>query len=148
MKLLRTNAQNQDFIYLVKQLDQYLKIVDGEDHEFYNQYNGVGALKNVIICYLDDQPVGCGAFKPYNENTVELKRMFVLPEARGKGIGGKILIELENWASELNFSKTILETGRRQIEAVALYEKHKYSKIPNYGQYKEMENSLCFEKVL
>lgn len=148
MKFLRTNSKNPDFVKLVEQLDQYLKIVDGKDHEFYNQYNGLEALKNVVVCYLDNKPIGCGAFKPYDKKTVELKRMFVLPEIRERGIGSKILDELENWASELNFSKTILETGQRQVEAIALYEKHNYFRIPNYGQYKEMENSVCFEKNL
>jgi putative acetyltransferase len=79
---------------------------------------------------------------------MEVKRMFVKEEFRGKGIAGKVLSELEKWARELWFQKCILETGTRQIEAIALYKKSKYSIIPNYGQYEGVENSLCFEKKL
>lgn len=146
--MLRTDSENTDFVELVKQLDQYLKVVDGDDHEFYNQYNGIEVLKNVVVYYLDNKPLGCGAFKEYQSSSVELKRMFVLPECRGKGIGSQVLEELEKWAAELGYNKTILETGKRQVEAVALYEKQNYQRIPNYGQYAEMENSVCFEKVI
>lgn len=147
-QIIRTHSKNPDFVALVKKLDQYLAIVDGDDHDFYNQYNGLEALNNVVICYLNDEAAGCGAFKPYDDQSVEIKRMFVDPKSRGNGIGGKVLKELEKWAAEMNFSKTILETGKRQFEAVNLYKKHQYVQIPNYGQYKTMENSVCFEKVI
>lgn len=74
--------------------------------------------------------------------------MFTLPEMRGKGIASKIVSELEIWSKELGFSKIILETGIRQKEAIALYEKCGYQKIPNYGQYSGKENSYCYEKIL
>lgn len=148
MQLKRTDSSNTDFISLVKQLDEYLAIVDGDDHEFYNQYNGLESLNHVVICYLDDKPVGCGAFKPYDNSSAEIKRMYVSPEIRKKGIGSKVLNELENWAAELGYSRMILETGKRQVEAVSLYKGQNYIQIPNYGQYKEMENSICFEKEI
>jgi GNAT superfamily N-acetyltransferase len=79
---------------------------------------------------------------------MEIKRMYTLPECRGKGIATKVLIELEKWANELSYEKCILETGKKQPEAIALYKKNGYKLIPNYGQYAEMENSVCFEKEI
>lgn len=148
IKLVRTNSQNPDFVFLVKQLDAYLKITDGDEHDFYNQFNSIDALNHTVIAYLDNQPTGCGAFKEFKQNCVEVKRMFTLPEYRGKGIATKILKELEDWSTELNYSSCVLETGIRQTEAVVFYKKNLYKIISNYGQYLGMENSLCFEKKL
>ncbi|MEP3836347.1 MAG: GNAT family N-acetyltransferase [Algibacter sp.] len=148
MHLVKTNSGNNDFIDLVTQLDAYLKIIDGEDHEFYNQYNNIDVLKNTIVAYLESKPVGCGAFKEVDKNTVEIKRMFTHVQTRNLGLATKILEGLENWAKELGYKKCILETGKRQIEAVHFYKKNNYNIIPNYGQYATIENSLCFEKAL
>ena len=144
----RTNSENIDFINLVKELDDYLKTTDGDEHDFYNQFNNIDVLKNVIVFYNDEIPVGCGAIKKLDDEAMEVKRMFLSPEYRGKEIAQKILLELEKWAKELGYKKCILETGKRQIEAVKFYHKCNYKVIPNYGQYTEMENSICFEKVL
>lgn len=148
MKIVRTNSENQDFINLVKQLDAYLKITDGDEHDFYNQFNNIDVLKNVVLIYLNDIAVGCGAIKKMDNSAVEVKRMFVSSDKRGKGIAQIILTELEVWAKELGYKKCILETGKRQVEAVNFYHKCKYKVIPNYGQYAKMENSICFEKEL
>lgn len=148
IRLKRTTSTNTDFIELVKQLDAYLKVVDGDDHEFYNQYNGLEALQNVVVLYIDTIPVGCGAFKPYEDNAVEIKRMYSNPDYRNQGIATKVLTELEAWAKETKHQSCILETGKRQVEAVAFYQKCGYQIIPNYGQYTQMENSICFEKML
>ena len=148
MKTLRTTSENLDFQKLVKHLDAYLAIMDGDEHGFYDQYNKIDMLKNCIVIFDGEIPVACGAIKVFDEESMEVKRMFTLPEMRGKGIASKILSELENWTKELGFTKTILETGIRQSEAVALYEKCGYKKIPNYGQYAGIENSLCYEKNL
>lgn len=147
-KITRTNSENQDFIKLVKQLDSYLKITDGDEHEFYNQFNNIDVLKYVVVCYVDDVAVGCGAIKKFNADSMEVKRMFVSERCRNQGVAQKILIELEIWAKELGYKKCVLETGKRQVEAVKFYHKCDYIVIPNYGQYQEMENSICFEKKL
>ncbi len=148
IKLVRTNSENEDFVFLVKQLDAYLKITDGDEHDFYNQFNSIEILKHIIIAYKDHQPIGCGAFKEFDNTSVEIKRMFTLPETREKGIGTLILNALEDWAKELNYKSTVIETGIRQTEAVQFYKKNLYEIIPNYGQYAGVENSLCFEKIL
>ena len=79
---------------------------------------------------------------------MEVKRMFVDLAFRGNGIASIILNELEKWAKELGYSGCILETGKKQPEAIKLYKKNGYAIIPNYGQYKQVENSVCFEKAL
>jgi putative acetyltransferase len=146
--LLRTNSGNPDFIKLVKLLDAELAIVDKEDHSFYSQFNKINKIKHVVVAYEDEMPAGCGAIKEYDAVTMEVKRMYVLPESRKKGIALKILDELESWAAELSFTSCILETGKRQPEAIGLYKKSGYKQIPNYGQYAGVENSVCFGKEL
>ena len=133
---------------LVRHVDADLAVRDGQDHAYYALFNTLDMIKHVVVAYAHHQPVGCGAIKAYGPATMEVKRMFVAPEKRNRGIAGRILDELEHWAMELSCEKCVLETGRRQPEAIALYEKHGYTRIPNYGQYAEMENSVCFEKAL
>lgn len=148
IEVIRTNSNTKDFINLVKELDAYLKTTDGDEHEFYNQFNGINVLKHVVVAYSDSIPVGCGAFKTFNDSKVEIKRMYTSPEYRGNGIASKILDALEHWAKELGYAACILETGKRQQEAVAFYKKKNYKIISNYGQYIGMDNSLCFEKEI
>jgi putative acetyltransferase len=148
ISLKRTDSGNNDFQQLVRQLDAELGARDGNDHSFYAQFNKIDSIKYAIVAYDQEIPVGCGAIKKYDEKTFEVKRMFVPPEMRGHGIASLILKELEKWSKELNFQKCILETGKRQPEAIRLYLKNNYRIIPNFGQYKEVENSVCFEKVL
>jgi GNAT superfamily N-acetyltransferase len=148
IQITRTNSENQDFIDLVKDLDAEMAVRDGEDHSFYAQFNKIDTIKHVVVAYENGSPVGCGAIKEYSPGTVEIKRMYTSPRSRGKGIAGRILSELEAWAAELGYQTCILETGKRLPEAVRLYQKNGYKVIPNYGQYGEIEDSVCFEKVL
>ena len=147
-KIIRTDTKNSDFLRLISELDVYLRITDGDDHEFYNQFNGLDNIKNVVIAYQDNKAAGCGAFKKFDDKTVEIKRMFVKEEYRGTKTASSILKSLENWASEKGFTKCVLETGNRQVEAIKFYKKAGYKSIPNYGQYTHMEDSNCFEKLV
>jgi putative acetyltransferase len=148
LRIIRTDSENTDFQALVKLLDADLAIRDGDLHGYYAQFNKIDAIKNAVVAYLDETAVGCGAFKKFGDESVEIKRMFVAPENRGKGIAVEILTELENWAAELNYEFAVLETGKKQPEAVRLYEKSGYELIPNYGQYEGLENSVCMKKSL
>lgn len=148
INLLRTTSENPDFQELVRHLDAELHIRDGEEAAFYLQFNKIDTIKHALVAYDGDEPVGCGALRAYEANTVEVKRMFVPLDKRGQGIASQILTGLETWAAELGFRKCILETGHKQPEALALYTKGGYSVIPNYGQYQSVENSICFEKVI
>lgn len=146
--LVRTTSDNEDFGNLVLQLDAYLRILDGEDHEFYAQFNKTHLLKNALIAYENDIAVGIGAYKDYDTETVEIKRMYTLPEYRGKGIAKAILTELELWAKEEGYTIAILETGYMQKDAIGLYQKLGYKITENFGQYIGVENSVCLKKSL
>lgn len=145
---IRANSQNNDFVNLVSKLDKDLAIRDGEDHSFFAQFNKIDNIKHVVVLYNNDLAVGCGAIKEYESGVMEIKRMFVLPEHRGKGFASEVLRELETWAKELGYSKCILETGYKQPEAIALYKKNDFEVIPNYGQYANVTSSVCFQKIL
>ena len=148
IEVKRTDSSNEDFRKLVVLLDKELGENYLEEYDFYHQYNQIDTIKNVIVVYQNGKPTGCGAIKNYDPNTMEVKRMFTLPESRGSGIASKVLHELEKWTSELSFENCILETGIKQHAAIALYKKKGYSIIPNYGQYQGVSNSICFFKNL
>jgi len=145
---IKTNSDNTDFQKLVAELDADLKIRDGEDHAFYAEFNKIDRIKHVIVVYDDELPIGCGSIREYSADTMEVKRMYVVPNRRGEGIATEILKNLEKWTLDLNFKKCLLETGKKQPEAIALYQKNKYQVVPNFGKYINVENSICFEKIL
>ena len=147
IQLKRTNPSNQDFIQLIALLDKELEITDGDMHSFYNQYNGTQNIKYVIVAYKNETAVACGAIKRYDHKTMEIKRVFVHSDYRRQGISKLLLAELEDWTKALNINRCILETGNLQVEAINLYSKNGYQKIPNFGQYENLDGSLCFEKI-
>ena len=144
----RTTSDNGDFGNLVILLDAYLRVLDGEDHAFYAQYNKTSWLKNAVICYDDDKAVGIGAYKEFYSKVAEIKRMYTLPESRGKGITKAILMELETWAKEEGYTTSILETGYLQFDAIGLYQKLGYEITDNFGQYIGVANSICMKKII
>lgn len=148
IELRRTDSANPDFQVLVSMLDDELRIRDGADHPFYAQFNKLDAIRHVVVAYDDSVAVGCGAFRQYRAETVEIKRMFVHPAHRGQGIASLILSNLESWAGEQHYTQCILETGYNQPEAIALYNKAGYLKIPNYDPYAGVANSICFGKKI
>lgn len=148
LRLKRTNSTQRDFIALIRDLDAYLSITDGDEHAFYDQFNKIDKIKHVVVAYENEIPIGCGAIKEFSANSMEVKRMYTSPNGRKKGIATAIIKELEGWAKELGYTKCVLETGKRQYHAIALYQKVGYQIIPNYGQYIGVENSICFEKDL
>lgn len=148
IRFIRTTSENTDFRKMVNALDDDLNLRNGEIQRQYDQYNKIDKIRHAIVIYLEDKPVGCGCFKRFDEHTVEMKRMFVLPELRGKQLAARMLQELEKWAAEEGNTTAVLETGRRQVEAQRLYSIAGYFKIENYGQYIGMEDSLCYRKAL
>ena len=148
ISLIRTDSSNPDFQSLVSLLDADLRIRDGEDHAFYAQFNSTGNIKYAVVAYVENQPVASAALRQYEDDTVEIKRMFVKPEHRGRGIARAMLAELETWAGELNFNCCILETGQNQPEAIALYLGTGFIRIPNYGPYASINNSVCMKKMV
>ncbi len=144
--VIRTGSNDPSFRSLVAELDTDLAIRDGDDHAFYAQFNTSDRIKHVVVVMCAGVAVGCGAFKAFKDDAVEIKRMYVPPVQRKQGIASLILHELERWAYELGHTRCVLETGVKQPEAIALYTKCGYCITPNYGPYIGVETSLCFEK--
>ena len=148
VELKRTTSDNEGFRLLISELDKELQNNYGTVQTIYDQFNIIENNQNVVVAYGDGMPVGCGCFKKFGDDSVEIKRMFVKPGYRGQKIGASVLNELEKWAKELNNTSTILETGTKQIEAIQLYQKSGYIVIENYGPYKDLPDSVCMKKAL
>tara|TARA_B110000977_G_scaffold52250_1_gene71036 strand:- start:1046 stop:1498 length:453 start_codon:yes stop_codon:yes gene_type:complete len=147
IEIVRTNSDNGAFKNLVALLNEDLAERDGTAHPL-AQFNAISKLKHVVLVLKNGKPIGCGAIARYTENTMELKRMYVSPEARGQRIGEKILSELEKWAHTLGKDTCVLFMGVRQPEAYKLYERNGYLSVPKYGKLKDIPESLCFAKNL
>jgi GNAT superfamily N-acetyltransferase len=148
LKLERTTNENRAFRRLIAELDEDLDSRYGELQKQYNDFNKVEKIDTVVIARKENKAVGCGCFKPFDGETVEIKRVFVQKSFRGKGISDTILKELETWAAKLGFSAAVLETGKGQPEAIRFYTKQGYTVISNFGQYRGNDNSVCMEKEL
>lgn len=150
MRYVYTDGCNSDFIELCHGLDNFLnELVGGEENRAeYIPYNQLDDIHNVIIAYDDAIPVGCAGFKKYDDECAEVKRVFVRQEYRGKGISNKLMELLENVAREQGYCYLVLESGEPLVAAMALYRKIGYKIIPNYGQYKDMPDSICMKKKL
>ena len=143
-----TNYVTHDFEFLSDELNKELQDLFGKAQDKYKQYNLLSDIKDFFICYYENKPVGCGSIKIYKNGIYEIKRVFVLKEYRGLGISKKIMNEIENKAKEKGIRKLILETGEALIAAMNLYTKLGYKRIENYGQYINMNESICLEKEL
>lgn len=147
-EFIRTTSDHPDFRKMVNALDEDLYLRNGEAQLKYRPYNQIDKIKHAIVIYLEGKPVGCGCFKRFDDHTVEMKRMFVLPEMRGKQLAARMLQELETWAIEEGNTAAVLETGHKQVEAIRLYTIAGYLLTENYGQYAGMEESICYRKEL
>ena len=147
-EFIRATSEHPDFRKMVNALDEDLYLRNGDTQKQYEQYNQIDKITHAIVIYLEGKPVGCGCFKRFDAHTVEMKRMFVVPEMRGKQLAARMLQELEKWAVEEGNTTAVLETGRRQVEAQRLYSLAGYSRTENYGQYVGMEDSICYRKEL
>jgi len=148
MSVIRTDNTHVGFQELVRLLDRDLAVRDGDEHAFYHQFNGIEVLNHVVVIEADQRAVACAAIKAFDASSMEVKRMFVLPEERGKGHARELLCELEQWARELGKDKLVLETGIKQPEAIRLYESSGFQVTDNFGPYVGIANSLCYEKNL
>src|SRR5687767_12437290 len=144
----RTNGTDKDLRELIKQLDAFLWSIYNKGMEYFGQFNYVDEDHRAIVVYDDNKLVGCGCLREIDSETVEVKRTFVLPSERKKGIAGLVLSELEKWAKELGYKKVILETGDRLTEAIHLYQKHQYKITDNYGPYVGVKESVCMKKII
>ena len=148
IEVLRTDSHDPRFRALVAELDADLWRRYGNLQAAYAPHNLIETLATVIVALDGGRPVGCGCFKPFGAGTVELKRMYVAPDARGRGIAGQVVAALEQWARELGFTAIALETGTKQHEAIALYTKLGFAPIDRFGPYVDLPLSVCMRKSL
>lgn len=147
--LKRTTAADSDFQSLVVNLDKELWQRYPLTQQNFAPHNKIDLSARVLVAYQNESPIGCGCFKPTVEpDTIEIKRMYTAPESRGLGVAKQILSGLEKWAVEEGYSRSKLETGTNQPEAIALYKRLEYSPIPNYPPYEDNKESLCMAKKL
>ncbi|HUJ91493.1 MAG TPA: GNAT family N-acetyltransferase [Gaiellaceae bacterium] len=137
-------------------------LVDAQQAEMRGRYDGeadIGPTREAAMFVEPDgvflvvrdgagRAIGCGGIARFDESRGEVKRMYVVPEARGRGLGRELLVALEAEAARLGYRSLVLETGDRQPEALGLYTAFGYERIPCYGIYAARELSMCFEKSL
>lgn len=150
MDYVRTDGKNEDFIENCRLLDMDLDRRVGRQikREKYAKFNQLDEIREAIVVYDDGKPVGGGAIRRYDDETVELKRVFVHNEYQGQGIGSRLVSLLIEWAAQLGYRRMILETGELLAESCAVYRKLGFAVIPNYGPYADMPESLCMAKEI
>lgn len=144
----RTSTDDSDFQSLITSLDHELWNELKEDQATYDQFNKVAHIATAIIVYTEDKPVACGCFKAYENDAVEIKRMFVQKAYRGRGLSKLVLHELETWAIENGYRYAVLETSIHFKTARNLYTSSGYKIIPNYPPYAGLDESVCMKKAL
>lgn len=150
MRFEYTNGRNKDFIFLCHTLDDFLNEVAGgeENRAEYIPYNSLDDIHDAVVAYDGDKAIGCAAFKRYDDECAEVKRVFIRAEYRGKGIAKKLMEVLEDIARKKGYTGFILESGEPLAAAMALYRTSGYYIIPNYDQYADMPQSVCMKKKL
>lgn len=148
LSFTRCNGADPTFSALTRALDRDLGERYGKQMDFFGVYNHSDDIEHALYAALDGEPVGCGCFKPFSADTVEIKRVFVRFDQRGKGVARALMRALEDWARELVYRAAVLETGVLQPEAIRLYEAAGYERISNYPPYEDVAESVCFRKSL
>jgi Acetyltransferases len=148
IEIIKTDSKNADFIMLISELDKDLQERNGESQKQYDKHNKIDNINDVVVISVDKEPVACGAFKEYDNETVELKRIFVLKSFRGHGLSKLLVSSLEEIAKTQGYKYGVLETGRKHIEAINLYKRSGYAVSENYDPYIGMPESVCMKKTL
>lgn len=148
MKIIKKDPNHSDSILLMEELSETLAKITGDSGENSFDPKEVCVPHSLFVVAYDheENAIGCGAFRPINEDVAEVKRMF--SKDKSKGVGGEILSYLEKEAYNMGYSKIWLETRIINERAVEFYKKRGYHQIPNYGKYVGNEKAICFEKIL
>ncbi|WP_409200213.1 GNAT family N-acetyltransferase [Methanobrevibacter sp. DSM 116169] len=148
IKYLLTDDKNLDFQNLINKLEKYYISLNKDLALQYQDINKITKKHYVCIAYYNEIAIACGSFKIYDENTVEMKKFYVLSEYQNQGIGSNILKKLENHAKSLGYNKVLLETGCILPKAISFYKKRNYKIIENFDEFKDDENIVCMKKEL
>ena len=146
--ITRCTGQDSSFRALIEALDEELGERYGAQMEFFGPHNHSADVQQALVLLWDGVPVGCGCYKPFSVDTVEMKRIFVQCAFRGKRLARALMAELEAWAHESGYAFAVLETGVLQPDAIRLYEAAGYERIPNYPPYEGVAESICYRKTL
>lgn len=148
-EIRKVNRLNKDLRLLTNALDEELLTLYPAEGIFGLDLSDPSLDSAIFtVAYVDKKAVGCGAIKRLDENAVELKRFYVMPEYRKRGVASEILKYLQNEAAALGYELIKLETGPKQPEAIGLYKKFGYCEIELFGEYNRSEYSVCFEKII
>ncbi len=139
-----------DFSEVCRLLDIDLDELVGNafDRSQYIKYNQTANIHDVVLVYDGENLVGGGGFKFYDEESAELKRVFIKKEYRGRGLSRELLYRIEALAKIKGYRYMLLESGELLVDAMALYRRAGYKEISNYGQYIDMTDSICMSKKL
>ncbi|MBH1940222.1 GNAT family N-acetyltransferase [Mobilitalea sibirica] len=150
LEFKNTDGEDPDFAILCNHLDGSLDEIVGKKFQRsqYDQYNRRDNIHDVIVAYQKGKPVACGAFKMFDEDHAELKRIYTEPSIRNMGLGLEMIRRLEAKAKIKGYRWCILETGRPLEAACHVYKKAGYEIIPNYGPYVDMPNSICMKRKI
>lgn len=138
-----------DALRLVGALDAHLASRYPPDQRFgpnLRPEHLASGLGSFVVARLDGMAVGCGAIRRLDEGTVEVKRMYVEPEVRGRGVAKQVLDRLEGDARVMGVNRLVLETGIHQAEAIGLYRRAGFTPVDCWGEYADSPTSVCFEK--
>lgn len=146
----KTDGTDPVFVKLCERLDEQLDEMVGKKTQRaqYNQYNGLANIHDVIVIYDGKKAIGCGSYKGLDEETAELKRVFLDNDYRSNGIAKELIRRIEADARMAGFRFMVLETGAQMEAAIGLYAKSGYKIIPNYSPYIDMPQSVCMHKKL
>lgn len=145
-----TDGSNPDFAALSQLMeDYYNQLVGGVEKRIsFIPHNTLDDIHNVLMVYSEGKPIASAAFKEYDASTVEVKRVWVCREYRGRHISRTMMELLEKRAKEMGYTRAILQTREQCVEAVSLYTKIGYFRAANYPPYDEMEQAVCYAKKL
>ena len=145
-----TDGNDEDFRkFYLKTEEYYSSIVGGlKNREAFVPYNISESISDVLIASVSGTAVGCAGLKAYSPSDVEIKRVWVDPEFRGRHIAADMMDALERKASGLGFRRAILQTRPQMEAAVSLYGKRGYELVENYPPYDKLEGAICFAKDL
>ena len=148
MEIKFVDAENADLHLLAAKLDEYYFEIVGEVHKRYAKYNDPHLFGCRAVAYIGGKPAGCGCWKRIDERSVEVKRIYVMPEYRRQGVASAVIGAVERDAAQHGYTHAILETARTTADSAALYLKLGYRVMPYYGSPAGADNCLCFEKEL
>jgi GNAT superfamily N-acetyltransferase len=155
LEIRRVGYGQPDAMRLISEVqEEYVQRYGGRDDTPLDPVMFEPPLGSFFVGYLDDVPVVSGAWRRHDvvalgtSETAEVKRMYVVPQARGLGLARRMLAHLEATAAEAGARVMVLETGLRQPEAIALYESCGYTPVPGFGYYRDQPLSRCFGKAL